>query len=225
MNRILVVEDETVMAELLCEALTVSGYECQLASNGKEGLDAAQFADLLVVDVMMPVLNGFDMVATLRARGFSRPVLFLTAKDDIADVVAGFDVGGDDYLVKPFKLDELLVRIRALLRRAKEAGSEISWHHLALNLKNRTGSLGNHEIFLSSTEFALLEFFVEHADKIVSKPLILQKVWKDEGYRSENIIEIYVNYLRKKTELYGHPRIIHTVRGRGYVLAKVPPQP
>ena len=225
MNRILVVEDEKVMAELLCEALTESGYECQLASNGREGLALAQSADLLVVDVMMPILNGFEMVEKLRERGFSRPVLFLTAKDDIADVVAGFDVGGDDYLVKPFKLDELLVRIRALLRRAKEVGAEISWHHLTLNLKSRTGALGNNEIFLSSTEFALLEFLVEHADEIVSKPLILQKVWKDEGYRSENIIEIYVNYLRKKTECFGHPRIIHTVRGRGYVLAKVPPKP
>ncbi len=213
------------MAELLCEALTESGYQCLAASNGHEGLKLAPSADLLVVDVMMPILNGLDMVATLRDQGNSCPVLFLTAKDDVTDVVAGFDVGGDDYLVKPFKLDELLVRIRALLRRAKKAGAELSWHHLTLNPKDRTGSLSNREIFLSSTEFALLEFLVEQADCVVSKPRILQKVWKDEGYRSENIIEIYINYLRKKTESFGHPRIIHTVRGRGYVLAKVPPQP
>ena len=213
------------MAMLLCQALDESGFQSQSASNGVEGLAMASNADLLLVDVMMPELNGFEMVAELRQKGVKKPVIFLTAKDSSSDVVNGLDAGGDDYIVKPFKLDELLARVRAHLRRSLDNAVELTWEDLTLDISKRTTYRAGQEVFLSSTEFALLEYLVRNAGEAVPKSILLREIWRDDGYRSENIVELYVNYVRKKTECYNLPRIVHTVRGKGYVLAKDPPQP
>ncbi len=219
MNRILIVEDEREMAELLAQALSEDGFRCTVAYNGADGLKKATTCDLLLVDVMMPVMNGFEMVARLREQGLRMPVLFLTAKDTTKDLVYGLEVGGDDYLVKPFILDELIARVKSALRRAKDVSQILTWHDISLDCFKRTVFRGNSEIFLSATEFSLLELMMRRPDTVLSKQLILEEVWHDEGYRDENIVEVYITYLRRKTESFGASRVIHTVRGRGYVLA------
>ena len=219
MSRILVVEDEPEMARLLVLALTESGYTCESAPDGEQGLRASSRADLILADVMMPVMNGFAMVKELRARGCPTPVIFLTAKDQTRDVVEGLHTGGDDYLVKPFKLEELLARVNAALRRARDTSATLAWHDLELNRLKRSASRGGREIQLSSTEFALLELLMRREGTVLSKAAILRDVWRDDGYRDENIVELYVNYLRKKVEAHGGSRVIQTVRGHGYVLA------
>jgi two-component system response regulator MprA len=220
-SRILIVEDEPEMAQLLTQALTEYGFECRSAANGAQGLSMITDADLLLVDIMMPVMNGLTMVETLRQDGDQTPVIFLTAKDETRDVVNGLEAGGDDYLVKPFKLDELIARVRAALRRAKKTSPVLFSEGFRLDCIARTAFRDEFQLFLSSTEFILLELFLRHAGEILSKRLILREVWSDEGYRDENIVELYVNYLRKKTEAFGAPRIINTVRGRGYVFGNV----
>ena len=219
--RILVVEDEPEMAQLLVQALTESGFSCQSAANGVQGLALCSQADLLLVDIMMPVMNGLNMVETIRAGGDRTPVIFLTAKDQTSDIVEGLEVGGDDYLVKPFKLDELVARVRSALRRAKNTSQVLTCEGFRLDCMTRNASRDGQQLFLSSTEFLLLELFLRHAGEVLSKRLILKEVWSDEGYRDENIVELYVNYLRKKTESFGGQRTIQTVRGKGYVFGNV----
>lgn len=216
-SRVLIVEDDPEMAQLLFQALTESGFQTLMAYDGSQGLSLCGEADLILTDVMMPVLNGLAMVETIRAQGNRTPVIFLTAKDQTADVVTGLEVGGDDYLVKPFKLDELIARIRAALRRAKNTSQILTAEGIQMDCLARTAYLGKHQIFLSSTEFLLLEMFLRHAGELLSKKRILREIWLDEGYRDDNIVELYVNYLRKKTEIFGSDRVIHTVRGRGYI--------
>ena len=208
------------MAELLCQSLADSGYTCVVASNGQTGFDRAKEVDLILADVMMPVMNGFEMVEALRRQGLRIPVIFLTAKDQTKDLVQGLEAGADDFLVKPFKLDELLARIKALLRRARESSLNISWDDYRMDCSKRTLFRGNQEIYLSPTEFALFELFLRRPEVVLPKALILEELWADDGYRRENIVETYVNYLRAKTEMNGSPRVIQTVRGRGYVLTK-----
>ncbi len=222
MSRILIVEDEPNIASLLAQALTESGYDCATASNGAEGLHLAKDFDIVVADVMMPILNGIDMVHAMRARGVTAPVLFLTARDSTPDIVRGFDVGGDDYLVKPFKLEELLARISALLRRSNQAASRVRWLDLELDRAKSTASRAGHALFFSRTEYALLEILISQPGHIFSKSSLLVSVWDDDGYRADNIVELYINYLRKKTERFDMSRVIHTVRGKGYVLAETP---
>jgi len=217
--RILIVEDEEEMAEILRQALTDEGYCCTIASNGKIGLTKGLDCDLALVDVMMPVMTGFVMVQRMREQGLQIPVIYLTAKDATRDLVYGLEGGGDDYLIKPFALDELLARIKAQLRRARLSTHVLQWEDVTIDCLKRTAFLGHHELFLSGTEFSLLEFFLRHPDEILSKASILKHVWHDEGYRDDNIVETYVAYLRRKIERHGKKRIIHTVRGRGYVLA------
>lgn len=207
------------MAELLLQVLSEVGYSCGKASNGSVGLRLAPDFELLLVDVMMPVMNGFEMVKNLREQGLRIPIIFLTAKDATKDVVSGLEFGADDYIVKPFKLDELIARVKAALRRARESSPTLSWFDLNLNCANRTARRGEFGLFLSATEFALLELFVRRPETVLSKSLILSEVWQDTGYRDENIVETYVTYLRRKTEARGATRVIHTVRGRGYILA------
>ena len=223
MNRILVVEDEPGISSALKQALTESGYVCSVAQNGREGLSMAEGAELLVVDVMMPVMDGFAMVKELRSQGCRVPVIFLTARDRTADLVHGLDMGADDYLVKPFKLDELLARVRAVLRRARDARPILQWHDITVDRSSRRVFRNGTELFLSATEFSLLEMLVRNYEVVLSKDQILREVWHDEGYRNENIVELYINYLRRKSETNGLPRVIHTVRRKGYILAK--PQP
>ena len=220
-NRILIVEDDPEMGELLSQALSENGFRCLWASNGVEGLAQYGEADLLLVDIMMPVMNGLSMVQIIRSQGSLVPVIFLTAKDQTNDVVNGLEVGGDDYLAKPFKLDELIARVRATLRRSKSASQIIDYQGFRLDCLKRIASRDGHQLFLSSTEFLLLELFLKRADEILSKRLILKEVWFDDGYRDENIVELYVNYLRKKTETFGGLRVIQTVRGKGYVFGQI----
>jgi two-component system response regulator MprA len=216
--KILIVEDDPEMAQLLVQALTESGFSCQSAANGIEGLESSKQADLVLVDVMMPEMGGFEMVSSLRKEGSRTPVIFVTAKDQTKDVVHGLEIGADDYLIKPFKLDELIARVRAALRRAKDASPMLHWEEFALNCVARTAFRGEHELFFSATEIKLFELFMRKPGVIVSKAQILRDVWSDEGYRDENIVELYINYLRKKTESFGGSRVIYTVRGQGYVL-------
>jgi DNA-binding response OmpR family regulator len=222
-DQILIVEDEHEMAELLSQILTESGYKCVRASTGAEGLAKASKADLILADVMMPIMSGFDMVTQLRAQGSRVPIIFLTAKDGTKDLVHGLEMGGDDYLVKPFKLEELLARIKTNLRRARDTSNLLKWNDFTLDCSKRTAFRGETELFLSPTQFSLLEAFLRRPDVVVSKNQLLEWVWADDGYRRENIVETYVNYVRTKTEIRGAPRVIHTVRRKGYVLSDVEP--
>ena len=218
MDRILIIEDEEEMAQLLAHALSEQGYLCEIASNGADGLKRALNYDLLLVDVMMPVMNGFVMVEKLRAAGSQVPVIYLTAKDTTSDLVHGFEIGADDYLVKPFILDELLARTKAALRRARDMSQVLKWEEISLDCIKRSACRGHVELFLSPTEFSMMEYFLRWPELVLSKSMILEEVWHDEGYRVENIVETYIMYLRRKTESHGGSRVIHTVRGRGYVL-------
>jgi two-component system, OmpR family, response regulator MprA len=217
-HRILVVEDERAMSQLLEQALEESGYAVSVAENGREGLKKAPEHDLLIVDVMMPVLNGFDMVRELRELGNKTPVLFLTAKDAVSDRVKGLDLGGDDYLMKPFKLEELLARVRALLRRSSIGQDTLEFADLWMDRRARKVRRGDRWLYLSNTEFSLLEQLLLHRGEPVSKQTLLREVWNDDSARDENVVEVYINYLRSKMEVLGMPRLVQTVRGKGYIL-------
>ena len=218
-ERILIVEDDQEMADLLACALREEGFRCETAANGQIGLSLAPHNDLLIVDAMMPVMNGFAMVQRIRELGYLMPAMFLTARDSTKDVVHGLNCGADDYIVKPFKLEELIARIHAALRRSKIGLPRVIWNDLIVDCGTRTAFLGKREIFLSPTEFSLLELFARRPGVVLSKEAILDEVWHANGSRDENIVELYVNYLRRKTEVGGRERILHTVRKKGYVLA------
>ncbi|RYG33142.1 response regulator transcription factor [bacterium] len=218
--RVLIVEDEPELGELLDQAFRESGYAPKLVRNGRDGLRHAVGHDVLVVDVMMPVLNGFDMVRTLRSTACRIPVIFLTAKDAICDRVEGLQLGGDDYLLKPFALEELFARVEALLRRARSGCDLLSYADLRIDRRERLVYRGEDTIALSNTEFGLLEAFLLSPEVPLSKATLLRDVWHDEAVRDENIVEVYVGYLRAKTETRGRTRLLHTVRGQGYVLER-----
>jgi len=206
------------MSELLEQALQESGFDVSLASNGREGLRLAAECHLIVVDVMMPVMNGFEMVRQLRTSGVRVPVLFLTARDAVADRVRGLEMGGDDYLLKPFALSELIARVRALIRRAREAADVLEYADLWLDRRDRKVRRGEEWLYLSNTEFAVLEAFMLSPEVPLSKASLLRDVWHEDAVRDDNIVEVYVSYLRQKSEFMGRPRLLHTVRGIGYVL-------
>lgn len=219
MHRILIVDDEPEMVSTLTQALTELGYECVSAADGRSALRSLEGVDLVITDIMMPVMNGFSFVRELRESDQKKPVIFVSAKDATSDVVSGFDLGADDYVVKPFRLEELLARIRAALRRGRDSADMLQWNDVRLDCRRRTAHRGSWELFLSPTEFALFEFLLRHPGIVLTKSVMLEEVWHDEGFRDENIVETYVTYLRRKTEVMGQERIIHTVRGRGYVLS------
>ena len=206
------------MCELLEQAFQEFGFDVATAPNGREGLRLAPKADVAIVDVMMPTMNGFEMVRQLRASGCRIPVLFLTARDAVPDRVKGFEIGGDDYLLKPFALDELVARVRALLRRARAANDVLEYADLWLDRRERKARRGEDWLFLSNTEFAVLEAFLLAPKVPLSKASLLRDVWHDDPSRDDNIVEVYVSYVRSKTEFKGKPRLLHTVRGTGYVL-------
>lgn len=205
------------MGSLLQQALTESGFQTQLAGNGRDGLRLAPGQDLLIVDVMMPTMNGWQLVRELRDNAHRMPVLFLTARDSVADRVKGLDLG-DDYLLKPFALEELFARVRALMRRAQSSQDVLQFDNLWLARRSHDARRGDRWLHLSQTEFAVLEMLVLKAGTPVPKSAILREVWRDDATRDDNIVEVYISYLRAKLEAMGGSRLIHTVRGAGYVL-------
>lgn len=225
--RILVVDDDQGVRESLRRSLAFNGYEVELAENGEAALRAvaARNPDAVILDVMMPGLDGIATCRALRATGNDVPILVLTARDAVADRVAGLDAGADDYLPKPFALEELLARLRALLRRATPGtnDSRLTYADLTVDLTTREVRRGERAISLTRTEFTLLELFMRHPRQVLERSRILQDVWGFDFPTSANSLEVYVGYLRRKTEAGGEPRLIHTVRGVGYVLRDTPP--
>jgi len=222
--RVLVVDDDPQLREALSRALELDGYDVSTASNGVKALDAisADRPDLMVLDVMMPYVGGLDVCRTLRDRKDRLPILVLTARDEVGDRVAGLDAGADDYLTKPFALEELRARLRALLRRsASDEADEterLSYEDLVLDPLARTVHRGDRAIDLTRTEFALLELLMRNAGRPLQRDVIMDRVWGWESEPTSNSLEVFVGYLRRKTEADGEPRLIHTVRGVGYVL-------
>jgi two-component system response regulator MprA len=221
---ILIVDDDQAVRDALRRALTLQGYEVEVASDGEQGLlrlrSNPNAVDLLIVDILMPRLDGLEMTRRLRSDGSAVPILMLTAREQVADRVAGLEAGADDYLVKPFALEELVARVRALLRRlgADEAATTLSFADLELNTGTREVTRGDEALVLTRTEFALLELFMRNPRQVLTRSVIFDRVWGyDFGYGS-NSLDVYISYLRKKTEAGGKPRLIHTVRGVGYAL-------
>jgi two-component system response regulator MprA len=218
--RILVVDDDPEIVSFVKRGLAYEGYKVDTAADGSEALAKARESepDLVVLDVMMPEIDGIEVSKRLR-EGSDVPILMLTAKGTIADKVAGFESGADDYLVKPFAFDELLARVRALLRRRQPREGEIlRFSDLSLNTATREVKRGNDAIELTAQEFDLLELFARHPRQVLKRDLIYDRVW---GYNFEgesNVIEVYVRYLRSKLEASGKSRLIQTIRGVGYVL-------
>jgi two-component system response regulator MprA len=220
--RILVVDDEPAVRDALRRALTLDGYEVALAENGRAALGAAGRGalDAVVLDVLMPELDGIEVCRELRARGDRTPVLMLTARDAVRDRVAGLDAGADDYLVKPFALEELRARVRALLRRSAPAPEDgvLEFAGLELDLVGWEARREGRPLTLTRTEWSLLELFMRHPRQVLTRTIIFERVWGYDFGATSNSLEVYVGYLRRKTEAAGEPRLIHTVRGVGYVL-------
>ncbi len=226
--RVLVVDDDRAVRESLRRSLVFNGYEVELATNGSDALQqqASRPVDAMVLDVMMPQLDGLATCRALRAAGDDVPVLMLTARDAVADRVAGLDAGADDYLPKPFALEELLARLRALLRRASvrpDSEPILEFADLTLDPATREVRRGDREIRLTRTEFSLLEQLMSYPRQVLTRERILEEVWGYDFPTTANSLEVYVGYLRRKTEAEGELRLIHTVRGVGYVLRETPP--
>ncbi len=228
--RILVADDDPAVRDSLRRSLAFNGYEVSTASDGQEALDLVRDSrpDLLLLDVNMPILDGLETCRRLRAAGDDLPVLMLTARVEVGDRVLGLDVGADDYLAKPFALEELLARIRALLRRSRPLSDDATDHvlrftDLELDLHARAARRGGRDVQLTRTEFELLAVLMQHPRRVLSRELILDEVWGYDFPTSANSLEVYVGYLRRKTEAGGEPRLIHTVRGVGYVLREAGP--
>jgi two-component system OmpR family response regulator len=224
LKRILVVDDEPNINDLISTSLKFSGFDVRSASNGAEALAIAEEfkPHALVLDVMMPGMSGFQVCEKLRKDGLKLGVLFLTAKDSTDDKVTGLTIGGDDYMVKPFSLEELVARVRAILRRTGDIEIDIDdevirFADLELNEATHEVSRGGKLIELSPTEFTLLRYLLINADRVVSKAQILDHVWQYDFRGDAGIVETYISYLRKKIDTY-EPQLIHTVRGVGYRL-------
>jgi len=225
--RILVVDDEPAVQSALSRALTLEHYDVANASDGYEALEllGASPYEAIILDIAMPRMDGLEVCKRLRAGGDRTPVLMLTARGEVDDRVAGLDVGADDYLVKPFALRELLARVRALLRRAvEEDGKEetLSFEDLRLDLRAHEAWRGERLLALTRTEFLLLEMFLRHPRQVLTRSAIFENVWGYDFGSSSNSLGVYMGYLRRKTEDGEEPRLLHTVRGVGYVL-RTPP--
>jgi two-component system response regulator MprA len=218
--RVLVVEDDRSVRESVVLALSLEGYEVESVNDGEQALVSVErgLPDVIVLDVMMPVLDGLTVCRRLRARKLTVPVLMLTARHEISDRVSGLDAGADDYLVKPFSLDELLARLRALLRRTSASGNEdvLTVGDLVLDPARRTAVRGGQPLELTKTEFDLLELLMLNAGIVLERDAIYDRIWGFDFETSSRSLDVYIGYLRRKTEADGGPRIVHTVRGVGY---------
>lgn len=229
-QRILIVDDEPAVREALQRSLAFEGYGTRVAVDGYDALAMAEAyaPDLIVLDIQMPRMDGLTAARRIRATGSTTPILMLTARDTVGDRVTGLDAGADDYLVKPFELDELFARIRALLRRSSYAASAagaqapaddvLSFADLRMDLATREVTRGDRRVELTRTEFTLLEMFLAHPRQVLTREQILKAVWGFDFEPSSNSLDVYVMYLRRKTEAGGEPRLVHTVRGVGYAL-------
>ncbi|PYI57425.1 response regulator transcription factor [Paenibacillus flagellatus] len=224
-EHILVIDDDDKITSMLRRSLAFEGYSVTTAGNGAEGLKQmmAMEPNLLILDVMMPQMDGWEVCRRVREGGSSVPILMLTAKDEVADRVRGLDLGADDYLVKPFALEELLARVRSLLRRRGDAAAEmktnrIQYEELTLDLDTREVFRAGHSIELTTKEFELLHLFMLNPKRVLSRDTIMEKIWGYDYSGESNVLEVYIALLRQKLEEKGGKRIIQTVRGAGYVL-------
>jgi two-component system response regulator MprA len=221
--KILVVDDERAVRESLRRALELEGYEIELAGDGSEALatlkDEEPQPDAVILDVLMPGVDGLEVCRRLRASGNHVPVLMLTARDEVEKRVAGLDAGADDYVTKPFALEELLARVRALLRRATDGDAEIlTFSNIQMDLGTREVRRRGRQIELTRTEFALLELFLRNPRQVLTRSIIFERVWGYDFGFSSNSLDVYIGYLRRKTEAGDRQRLIQTVRGVGYAL-------
>lgn len=219
--RILIVEDEQDLQNILVKRLTNECYSVDACSNGEDALDYIRMTayDMIILDIMIPRRNGLEVLQTMRSEQINTPVLFLTAKDSIDDRVKGLDLGADDYLVKPFAFDELIARIRVLMRRQSGNTSNVfEIGNLVVDCNTHKVTRGNMEMELSSKEFAILEYMIRNKDVVLTREKIEQHVWNYDYEGGSNIIDVYIRYLRKKIDSQFDEKLIHTVRGAGYVL-------
>lgn len=223
--RILVVEDEEKVASFIRKGLEEEHYAVDVALDGEEGLSMAQLTpyDLLILDLMLPSLDGYRILQRLRSEGVDTAVLILTARDGLGDKVRGLDLGADDYLTKPFAFAELLARVRALLRRGKPQRSPLlRVADLMIDPAGRRVTRGGNLIELTAKEYALLEYLMRHAGQVLTRTMISEHVWDQTFDSYTNVIDVYVNYLRKKVDQGFEPKLIHTIRGVGYSLREEP---
>ncbi len=220
--RILLVEDDTGASRFIRKGLQEKGYAIDVAFDGEEGLHCAtaQAYDLIILDIMLPEMSGFEVLKGIRKKGILTPVIFLTARDEKEDVIHGLELGADDYLIKPFSFSELLARIKAVLRRGQKdlELSKLTVDDLTLNLMNRTATRGDKVIELSGKEFMLLEYLMQNAGQILTRTMILDQVWGYDFDPSTNIIDVHINRLRNKIDRDFPHKLIHTIKGVGYVL-------
>ena len=217
---LLLIEDETKVASFISKGLEEEGYTVQVAYNGTDGLARLkrETYDIVLLDLMLPEIDGFEVLKTMRSWGNTTPVLILTAKSAKEDIVRGLDTGSDDYLTKPFSFEELLARIRALLRRKSGRDSLIvRYRDMTLDPLNRKLSIGRNDVELTDKEYMIMELLVKNSDRPVSRREVAEFVWQESG-DSTNIVDVYINFLRKKIESISRKKYIHTVRGTGYIL-------
>jgi two-component system response regulator MprA len=223
-ERILIIEDDTAILKVLQRGLAYEGYSVDVATDGRSGLNLAHdnHPDLVIIDWMLPGMDGLEVCRRLRLQG-GLPILMLTAKDTIQDRVQGLDAGADDYIVKPFNLDELTARIRALFRRTQTERNQVyQFADLTMDSDSRQVTRGKRLVPLTAKEYELLELFLRHPRQVLTREVIFDRVWGYDFGGESNVLEVYIRYLRQKLELENEPRLIHTVRSVGYVLRENP---
>lgn len=219
--RVLIVEDDDSVARFLMQAMREAGYSPVVADNGADALRLASAGsyDIILLDVMIPEINGFEVTKRLRSLRVTTPILIITAKDAIEDKIEGLDSGADDYIVKPFQIAELFARVRALLRRGASLPAVISVGDLTLDPATRQATRMGKTIYLSATEYSLLEYLMRNAGRVVTRSMILEHVWQYDFDGNDNVLDVYINYLRNKVDKRSKVQLIHTVRGVGYRMA------
>ncbi|MEQ8221648.1 MAG: response regulator transcription factor [Candidatus Eremiobacterota bacterium] len=219
--RILLIEDEKKVARFISKGLIEESYAVDVAYDGEEGLFLAEVNDydLIILDIMLPKKDGFEVLKTLRNKGFTTPVIMLTAKDELESKIQGLDLGADDYMTKPFAFSELMARIRAVTRRKQEkADNRLQLGDLVIDAVTRTVTRGNKPVELTNKEYALLEYFIRNPGRVLSRTMIAEHVWDYQFDPMTNVIDVYVNYLRQKIDRGFEKKLIHTIRGVGYVI-------